>query len=449
MPRLNNLANTKAFIDSETFFPQTSKDIILKLRPYIIEIVKKYGPLLGFDPSDTVTPFFVLRRIGGLLATQSIGAHHEKVIIVKGKFGKESKLVAFCGGMDINKNRVISEIKGTEYRFPYYHDVACRLEGPAAHQILQRFKRRWKNHPQASQVSILGENESEPIESLAPYPFATSVGTFNSVMGKVQPDRSGRDAYLKIIENAKSYIYIEDQYMVNLDVAKALNKKIKENGFSKLTLAIQDSIETSDIFIPNRKRSDFFRVLMEGANDNQKEKVLYAVLDRKKYSQEKYHPGMHAKTLIADEEIAIIGSMNINQRSFTNDSETSVIVFDEFPETSPKSEYNFAKTFRKATWKEFQRGDDRIMYSGWWNYPTALSRDEPKRSILIKYAKDEQEDLDVRINSFAKKYEIPIAIVGYELLDHDLTKTSVLLNPQTVTYIFDTIWEHFIEPKNP
>ena len=33
-------------------------------------------------------------------------------------------------------------------------------------------------------------------------------------------------AYLDIVNNAKKYVYIEDQYMVNLAVAKALNAKI-------------------------------------------------------------------------------------------------------------------------------------------------------------------------------------------------------------------------------
>jgi hypothetical protein len=77
--------------------------------------------------------------------------------------------------------------------------------------------------------------------SLSTNPYARTVGTYNSPNGK-DKDRSLKEAYLKIIDNAETYIYIEDQYLVNLDVAHILNKKIKEPGFQRLIFAIQDSM---------------------------------------------------------------------------------------------------------------------------------------------------------------------------------------------------------------
>jgi phosphatidylserine/phosphatidylglycerophosphate/cardiolipin synthase-like enzyme len=477
IPRLNKLAHTKAFADSYTFFPQSSKAIIQKLKPYLVEMVKRYGPLLGFNPNQTVSAFYILRQLGFLLSSQTIGAHHEKVVIVKGKSGREDSLVAFCGGIDFNRNRVISTIESysddaeldrklkaaaekpyikvpfpkqaKEYRFPYYHDVACRLEGPAAYQVLQRFKRRWRNHPEANKQSILGANEPEPKERPAPYPYAQVVGTYNSVDGR-EKDRSLRDAYLKIIENASRYIYIEDQYLVNLDVARALNKKIKEAQFSRLMFAIQDSIETSDILIPNRKRGEFYDALLAGVTPQQKEKVLLAVIDRTNWEKQHYHPGLHAKTMIVDDEIAIIGSANVNQRSFTIDSETSVVVFDDVPGSDPKSKYNFARVFRVKTWEEFiKRPVARSMYEMWQNYPTAISRDEASFSILTRYKQDLQADLDLRINKFISSNSVVVAIVALELLDQDLSKTSIAMNPATITWIFDMVWEHFVDPSAP
>ncbi|HKX33667.1 MAG TPA: phospholipase D-like domain-containing protein [Blastocatellia bacterium] len=477
IPRLNKLANTRAFVDSNTFFPSSSKAIIQKLRPYLVDLVKRYGPLPGFNPNQTVSAFYILRQLGFILSSQSIGAHHEKVVIVNGKSGNADSLVAFCGGIDFNRNRVYSTITSksgeaelsrnlaeaadkpdrpvkagkhqSEYRFPYYHDTACRLEGPAAHQILQRFKRRWRNHPDANKETIRGENLAEPKERPVPYPYTQVVGTYNSVDGR-EKDRSLRDAYLKIIENAKRYIYIEDQYLVNLDVARALNKKIKESGFSKLTFAIQDSIETSDILIPNRKRGEFLSAVLDGATDGQKEKVLLAVIDRTNWERARYHPGMHAKTLIVDDEIAIIGSANVNQRSFTIDSETSVVVFDEVPESDPKSEHNFARNFRVKTWGEFAKKTvPKGMIQSWWNYPTSISNEEPGFSILIKYQKDLQDDLDLRINTFIRGNSVVVAAVVSNLLDQDLTRTSVVMSPYTITYLFDTLWEHFVDPSAP
>jgi phosphatidylserine/phosphatidylglycerophosphate/cardiolipin synthase-like enzyme len=445
IPRLNKLPNTKAFIDEHTFFPTTSKQLIQQIAPYIMDLIKRYGSLLTnpavmrFAENHDVPISYVLYRLLFLLSQQTIGAHHEKVIIVKGDEG----LVAFCGGIDFNKNRVISTIDQKEYRFPYYHDTACRLEGPAAYDVLQRFKRRWRNHPAAKKVSVLGENEPMPKERVAPYPYAKVVGTYNSPDGR-EKDRSLSNAYLRIIENANSYIYIEDQYLVNIDVAKALNKKIKEPNFRKLTFAIQDSIETSDILIPNRKRGEFYSALLNGTTDVEKAKVLMAVIDKTNWEKEHYHPGMHAKTLIVDDEIAIIGSANVNQRSFTVDSETAVVVFDD----SAKVDRNFAKVFRTITWKHLLRQPiDRIMYDSWWNYPTTINSGAKGFSILVKYTKDAQDDLDLRIIDIIKQSGVLAAAAAYQISGKDLTVTSTALSPQTIPLIFDTLWENFIDPR--
>jgi hypothetical protein len=152
---------------------------------------------------------------------------------------------------------------------------------------------------------------------------------------------------------------------------------------------------------------------------------------------------MHAKTLIVDDEIAIIGSANVNRRSFTCDSETSVIVFDD----AKKVDRNFARIFRIITWKSFLRKPvDKILYESWWNYPTTISRGDKAFSILIKYTQDEQPDLDVKISDLIKKMGVLGPVAAYQLLGKNLTATSAALSPYTVRRIFDTLWEHFVDP---
>lgn len=466
IPRLNKLQNTSVFVDSHTFFPQASKDEIQKITPYLVEYLQRFGgkllaaeneanesdfftkkilKLVGADINRDTPVAYAIYRLLELITFKTIGSHHEKVVIVKGDNG----LISFAGGIDFNKNRVITTIKKKEYRFPYYHDNACRVEGPAAFDVLTKFLLRWKNHPSAKSVTLLGSNESRPKERPAPYPYVKVVGTYNSPNGS-DPDRSLRKAYLSIIENASSYIYIEDQYLVNLDVAKALNKKIREPGFQKLTFAIQDSGETADIFIPNRKRAEFISTIFDGASDNQKEKVLIALLDKSHWEKERYHPGMHAKTLIVDDEIAIIGSANVNQRSFTVDSETSIVVFNDIAETDKRVSGNFARNLRAATWKEFLKGSkNKSDYDSWWNFPNSISTEASNYAILKKYAQDSQPDLDVKINSFVKSNSVVTAIVIYEISGQDLSTTSAALSPFTVKYVFDQLWQHIIDPQAP
>ena len=246
------------------------------------------------------------------------------------------------------------------------------------------------------------------------------------------------------MRKATSTLRINTWY--NLDVARALNKKVKESKFQKLTFAIQDSIETADVFIPNRKRGEFLDAVLHDTNGVQKEKVLLAVIDRTNWDKEFYHPGMHAKTLIADDEIAIIGSANVNRRSFTCDSETSVIVFDD----AKKVDRNFARIFRIATWKSFLRKPaERILYESWWNYPTTISKGDKAFSILIKYTQDAQPDMDVKIIDFIRKTGVVGVVAAYQLRGKNLTAASAALSPHTIKYIFDTLWEYLVDPVCP
>lgn len=459
--RLNKLPNSKAMVDEHTFFPDAGKQFLRKIGPQIKKAILKIGEFLGdFRPEVApgmaaveirgLTLNLILYRLLTFLNAPSLGAHHEKVVVVKNSKG----LVGFCGGIDFNRGRVMVDLKGASHWFSSIHDNACRLEGPGAHALLQRFKRRWHHHPIADQTPLRGEHEPAPPARSAPYPYAEIVGTFNSADGKVK-DRSLRDAYMKIIENAETYIYIEDQYLVNLDVAQALNRKIKQNRFLVLFLAIQDSIATSDIFIPNRKRGEFINAVLDGASEGEQEKVVLAAFDRSRFEREKYHPGMHAKTLIVDDEIAIIGSANVNQRSFTNDSETSVIVFDDRADVGR----SFARALRISTWKEFLRKKNvpAIMYASPYNFPMTISGHEPisrpggdkEFSILTKYEFDNSEDADKRISNFMKKYSLAPAIAVGEVTDYDLNTTSVILSEFGIRSIFDEIWDNLIEPRAP
>src|SRR5262249_50051575 len=146
---------------------------------------------------------------------------------------------------------------------------------------------------------------------------------------------------------------------------------------------------------------------------------------------------------IVDDEIAIIGSANVNRRSFTCDSETSVIVFDD----AKKVDRNFARIFRIVTWKSFlRRPTDKTLYESWWNFPTTISKGDKAFSILVKYTQDEQLDLDEKISGFIKKMGVLGPIAAYQVTGKNFTDTSAALSKDKVKQIFDTLWEHFVDP---
>jgi phosphatidylserine/phosphatidylglycerophosphate/cardiolipin synthase-like enzyme len=62
--------------------------------------------------------------------TLNLGSHHQKVLIVNGNKG----LISFCGGLDINKDRLYSIGNGSPL-----HDVHCKIIGPSAFDLLVTF----------------------------------------------------------------------------------------------------------------------------------------------------------------------------------------------------------------------------------------------------------------------------------------------------------------------
>ncbi|MCA9811165.1 MAG: hypothetical protein KC473_12565, partial [Candidatus Dadabacteria bacterium] len=405
--------------------------------PHILKQVMKFQTI--FKELDL---FFTILKYA---ATKNVGSHHDKVIIVKGEKG----LISHCGGIDININRFewyqkqrCSFHKDTHSA---YHDTHIRVEGPAAYDILQKFIKRWDYHPTAKSKTLKGRSETKPKEiKTGGFHWAKTVGTYNDPSGKDR-DRSLKDAYLEILRNAQKYVYIEDQYLVSLDVAKELNKRIKDPNFVCVVIVTQDCAETTDILIPLRRRSEFYKELIKGASAAEQAKVGIFIVDMVNGKKNGWHTGVHAKTLIVDDELAIIGSANVNQRSFTNDSETSVIVFDD-----PENKTMFAKALRIAIWKEFIRVAVAPKgYENWFTF-MYLVKNVPGFSILLDLTKTpQQEDLDEKIIAMIKKSGVIAPIVVGGLTGNNLQQTTAVLSPITLKLIFDMFWENVVDPEAP
>jgi phosphatidylserine/phosphatidylglycerophosphate/cardiolipin synthase-like enzyme/V8-like Glu-specific endopeptidase len=388
-------------LDANNFLPKRSRELLQDIAPTVRDlrrIVKTYHRYL---PSSLIPDDYYLARAAQFSdphSTHSIGAHHEKVTIVNGSQG----LIGFCGGIDYNCNRIGQGWCGPAFpllpKTPSLHDVACRLQGPATRKLFEKFKTRWTHHPETSQESLI-----EPAaaafalrDGQAGAALARVVGTYNSPDGSIR-DRSLSHAYFKIIDAARKHIYIEDQYGVHPDVAKHLNARLRDPAFEQLIIVLQDASETSDVLIPNRKREEFRKALFSGLNDTQRQKAVFAIYDAAKAEQRHLHRGMHAKTLIVDDEIAIIGSANVNRRSFSCDSESSVVIIDD-PGQAGQS---IVRLFRRNTWKEHAGGaipDSQL--DNWVLFARYIGLAIPPWPSLLnirRFDAPDALDLDVRV----------------------------------------------------
>jgi phosphatidylserine/phosphatidylglycerophosphate/cardiolipin synthase-like enzyme len=281
-----------------------------------------------------------------------IGSHHQKVLIVKGSEG----LIAFCGGIDINPDRIHNV--GATIGAPF-QDVHCCIKGPAAHDLLTIFLERWKDHPDSARpagkpnVPLLGLTDDPVKPSIRLRPagkiyvqIGRTYGNGNPTTGhpgvgggySFAPDgeRTVLPMILKAITEARKFIYIEDQYLVSMEISQALVTALQNNPKLIVIILIPHESVTFLGFQTQFRRRAFIAPLRPfGAS-----RVGVFFLGTPQCNPGTY---VHSKMMVVDDEYAIVGSANLARRSLTHDSEAIAGICD----TSPDS---FAKRLRVALW---------------------------------------------------------------------------------------------------
>jgi phosphatidylserine/phosphatidylglycerophosphate/cardiolipin synthase-like enzyme len=140
------------------------------------------------------------------------GSHHQKVLIVKGRRG----LIGFCGGVDINRDHIepVSRQLGSPL-----HDVHCRIQGSAVHDLVDVFVQRWLANPRHLEFDkprkswgkgpLLGTGDREQGRGgPAGHHHVAIARTFNTVTGKRKcaKEQSIRSIMIAAIRAARRFI---------------------------------------------------------------------------------------------------------------------------------------------------------------------------------------------------------------------------------------------------
>lgn len=289
--------------------------------------------------------------------TPLAGTHHQKIQIVVPARGHLTEstteavpAVAYCGGMDVFNDRIGPN---------GLHDVHCKIRGPAADDLVKVFQDRWNDHPARSvdlkeRTSVASFGGNALVQVCCTYPMFQSPLLYSLIVGRYLPavnqqlQGSGAPtagdmrvggsiklygfydtskgvqqiwhAVKKGIAEAKSYIYLEDQYLINKWVGDALAAKLaatKDEGFRIVIVVLHpDSADVEQVW---PRRRDVFAKLLALDPRRKRWTVVYRRGD-------KPHPYVHSKTWIFDDELVITGSANADRRGYTYNSETDVVV---------------------------------------------------------------------------------------------------------------------------
>lgn len=260
------------------------------------------------------------------------GSQHQKVIVV-------DDVLAFSGGMDVSTNRWDTRDhlpdnplrNGPRGEFVPLHDVQSMLAGPVVGLYSELVRWRWnRSAPNECIGRRQVELNSGELPDVWPQQFEPLFYDIPCAPARTIPEMDDHPAinevqemYLSLIASAEEFIYIENQFTTRIDIAEALNRRLKE--CADLKVLIVSSEAPKNVFECEgywSGRIDFKRVLEEGIAPG---RVQMSCSVNHGADGTRTSKRFHSKVMCIDDQFAVIGSSNISNRSMSLDTELDTI----------------------------------------------------------------------------------------------------------------------------
>lgn len=218
---------------------------------------------------------------------------HRKIVVIDGN-------TSYIGGFNIADQYV-----ETTKRFGYWRDTHLRIHGAASSLLQMRFLMDWNvSAPEKNQVSYHLDYFFTDEQSAT---GSTDIQVVAS--GPNSEKEQIKLAFIKLITSAKERVWIQTPYLVPDD-----------SVIAALKIAAGSGVEVK-IMIPDRPDHPFiYRATQYYARQLIKENIEIQV----------YRGGfLHAKTLIMDDEICMVGSANQDIRSYKLNFEATAVLYDK------------------------------------------------------------------------------------------------------------------------
>jgi cardiolipin synthase len=248
-----------------------------KMREWFTEVGIEYHlilPLRFFGPKYTR---FDLRN-------------HRKIVVIDGQVG-------FTGSQNMIKRNYFRKDS------IYYDELIAKVTGPVVAQLDAAFRTDWY-----SETSVLLNKDAAPETEL----LWVAAG---NILCQVLPSGSGFDnennlkLFTSLIHAAQKTLVITNPYFVPDDALMTAIVSAAERGVN-ITLINSEAVD--QFFVGNAERSYYEELLGAGV----------------KIYQYKAPVLLHTKTISIDDDIAVIGSSNLDMRSFHLNLEVTLICYD-------------------------------------------------------------------------------------------------------------------------
>ena len=237
-----------------------------------------------------VFPFYKVYLV--ILASRLNYRNHRKVIIIDGR-------LAFTGGINVS-DKYINTPGDNKL---YWRDSSVRIEGPAVLNLQYHFLADW---------NFCSDQTLEPNRELFPVPHRLPNFTMLTQIAVSGPDFKRPDimlSYFTAIANASKRIYITTPYFIPNNT---INDAIIKAALSGCDVRILVPGE-SDSKLVNAASQSYYETLLDCG--------VKIYLYRKGF--------VHAKTIVVDETLSMVGSANLDFRSFDLNFELNTIIYDQ------------------------------------------------------------------------------------------------------------------------
>jgi cardiolipin synthase len=265
-----------------------------------------------------VFPFYEIKFY--LLANRLNYRNHRKIIIVDGHVG-------FTGGINVS-DRYINDGDAEKL---YWRDTHVMIEGPAVNSLQYHFIANW---------NFCAEEKLEISRHYFPNLFEHKEGHDDLVQivagGPDYPSSGIMMSFFTAIATAKEKIYITSPYFIpNESIYDALKMAALSGKDVRLLLP-----GVSDSKIVNAAARSYFRDLMECG--------VRIFLYQKGF--------VHAKTMAVDDNLSIVGTANMDARSFEMNFEINAVIYSKEQCRALQENFindiGFSVELSLAQWKE-------------------------------------------------------------------------------------------------
>lgn len=215
--------------------------------------------------------------------------NHRKIVVVDG-------IIGYVGGFNVGDEYVN---KGTQFAF--WRDTHIRVQGEVVNELNKRFILDWDY---ASTEDFINQEKYFPKQEIY-----DSVGIQIVSSGPDHEEEYIKNAYMKIINNAKKSVYIQTPYLVP-----------DEPMLEALKIASLSGVDVR-LIVPGEP-DHFFMEWMLSANMGELMKFGVKIY--------RYQKGfIHSKTIVSDGKVCSIGTSNLDIRSFKLNFEVNAFIYDD------------------------------------------------------------------------------------------------------------------------